>query len=304
MSLKQDGTAPRTAADLERKYNFGRTFAEVYGLISDAQKAADEAKNAFEGLDHEEIFNLLTNYGEWQGIYRDDAGDVYINASYIKSGKLAAEFIDAENLKVDAANIVGELVVGQLPEGVATLDDLDDYAKLTNMTTIVGSIVTTGFVNALGITAYNVHLGGLLAVYDGLDSDTVGGYLGYDNGFNSDLGIGMRMNRDGNGAQCVCTDEAARLSYTVYAGNYLAGQSGVICKSTSLTLDAYRVMQLRFGQGLTVTYGIDADSFYPVVANATLGTKDYVWEDIYTKYSSFSDLVFRVEALEDILLNS
>lgn len=112
MSLKQDGTAPRTAADLERKYNFGRTFAEVYGLITDAQKLAEEAKSEIEGLDHEEIFNLLTNYGEWQGIYRGDDDNVYINATYIKSGKVLAEFIDADNLQVKAANITGELKVG------------------------------------------------------------------------------------------------------------------------------------------------------------------------------------------------
>ena len=60
---KQDGYASRTAADLERKYNFGQTFGEVYGLIADAQRTAEEAKSEFEGLDQEAIFNLLTNIG-------------------------------------------------------------------------------------------------------------------------------------------------------------------------------------------------------------------------------------------------
>ena len=111
---KQDGYASRTAADLERKYNFGKTFAEVYGLAEDAQKAADEAKEAIDNLDQEAIFNLLTNFGKAQGVYRGADGNVYINASYIKSGKLAADYIDATNLKVAAANITGELVATQI----------------------------------------------------------------------------------------------------------------------------------------------------------------------------------------------
>lgn len=111
---KQDGYSSRTAEDVERKYNFGKTFAEVYNLISDAQKAAKEAQNAFDGLTKDEIFNLLTDFGKSQGVYRDELGNVYMNASYIKSGKLAAEYIDAENLNVAAANITGQLVATQI----------------------------------------------------------------------------------------------------------------------------------------------------------------------------------------------
>lgn len=46
MSAKQDRVAPRTAADIERKYNFGQTFAEYAGLVTDAQKAANDAEAA------------------------------------------------------------------------------------------------------------------------------------------------------------------------------------------------------------------------------------------------------------------
>lgn len=197
---KQDGYSSRTAVDLERKYNFGKTFAEVYGLISDAQRAAQEAKNAFDGLSHEQIFNLLTNYGEWQGIYRDDNGDVYVNASFIKggtikgdsvkveaatitgqlvatqidtkdlkvlaaniTGQLTAGQIDATNLKVSSANITGALSIGQLPEGIATTDDIPtDYVTESGVTTIVNGIVTTDYVNALGITVDAAHITGLL----------------------------------------------------------------------------------------------------------------------------------------------
>ena len=37
---KQDGVAARSAADLERKYQFGKQFREVMGLANDAREAA------------------------------------------------------------------------------------------------------------------------------------------------------------------------------------------------------------------------------------------------------------------------
>ena len=114
---KQDRQGVRTAADLERKYNWGQTFAEVYGLVADAQKAAADALLAVEGLDSEAIFNRLTDYGRIQGIYRDGDDNIYVNASYIKSGKLAAEYIDAESLSVNAANVMGTLLANQFKLG-------------------------------------------------------------------------------------------------------------------------------------------------------------------------------------------
>lgn len=129
MSSKMDGARARTATDLELKYNFGQSFAEVYGLITDAQKAAEEAVKAVDSLDHEEIFNRLTNYGEIQGIYREN-DNIYINASYIKSGILSAEFIDADNLEVDAANIKGTLTANQINmTGAITWGDLSSSVQ-------------------------------------------------------------------------------------------------------------------------------------------------------------------------------
>lgn len=41
-----------------------------------------------EALTHEDIFNLLTNNGEWQGIYRGTDGKLYINFTYGRGGVL------------------------------------------------------------------------------------------------------------------------------------------------------------------------------------------------------------------------
>lgn len=41
-----------------------------------------------EALTHEDIFNLLTNDGAWQGIYRGSDGKLYINFTYARGGTL------------------------------------------------------------------------------------------------------------------------------------------------------------------------------------------------------------------------
>jgi hypothetical protein len=39
---KQDRTFPRTVADIERKYNFGESYAESLGIATDVQKSIEE----------------------------------------------------------------------------------------------------------------------------------------------------------------------------------------------------------------------------------------------------------------------
>lgn len=45
MSEKQDRTGVRTAVDIERKYQFGKTFAEMLGLINDARDKVDSVES-------------------------------------------------------------------------------------------------------------------------------------------------------------------------------------------------------------------------------------------------------------------
>lgn len=46
MSDKQDRVAPRTAADLERKYSFGQRFSEILGLIDDTRDKVDGVESS------------------------------------------------------------------------------------------------------------------------------------------------------------------------------------------------------------------------------------------------------------------
>lgn len=94
MISKQDRTHSRTPTDLERKYNFGKTFAEFIGLTNEAKKAAEDAQEAAKNLDaltQDELFDRLTNHGQSQGIYKGEDGNIYINASFIESGVIVSD---------------------------------------------------------------------------------------------------------------------------------------------------------------------------------------------------------------------
>lgn len=120
---RQDRQGVRTATDIERKYNFGQTFADVYGLISDTQKAVEEANKAVDSLTPDEIFNRLTNYGKEQGIYRGADDHIYINASYIKSGYISGDRIEADSISGDCikaeTTITAPIIEGGIINGVS-----------------------------------------------------------------------------------------------------------------------------------------------------------------------------------------
>jgi hypothetical protein len=125
MSAKQDRTAARTPADLERKYNFDQSFAEIMGIATDARTTAEAAKATAENatkLTPEEVFNLLTNNGALQGLYRGEDGQIYFNASYIMSG-----IIDAAVVKV--VNLIAETVISKDTTG-GTMEILGGIFRL------------------------------------------------------------------------------------------------------------------------------------------------------------------------------
>ena len=115
-------------------------------------------------------------------------------------------------------------------------------------TYIDGEMIYSGSVYADAI-----HLGGALTVYKTLYGNTAGGTLGYDSGFSSESGIGIRAS-DSDGPQVVCTNRAARLSYgttvqflasddcaTIKAGNasiYLSDQTNYGCLEPTTKYDA------------------------------------------------------------------
>lgn len=106
-------------------------------------------------------------------------------------GKLTASHIDASDLKVSAANITGQLTIGkQLPSTIATQDDIPTvptkmseltndsaYQTASDVTKIIGNTVTTGYINALGISAASLNVAGKFSADKGTGGVTVGGFI-------------------------------------------------------------------------------------------------------------------------------
>lgn len=116
-----------------------------------------------------------------------------------------------------------------------------------------------------------MHLGGCLTVYKTETGTSVGGYLGYDSGFNSDSGIGIRDSS--NDHQVVCTNKAARISYLA--------SNQVVCDSKGVHIDGNDGIFLAAG-GDTSTVRIVSELMYPYPNNTVLlGNSNYKWSDIY-----------------------
>lgn len=57
MSAKQDRTAPRTAADIELRHNYSKSYGEIMGIATDARKTAEVASEEARKC-HAEIVKL------------------------------------------------------------------------------------------------------------------------------------------------------------------------------------------------------------------------------------------------------
>lgn len=87
---KQDRVYTRTAADLERKYNFDQKFKESTNAAARAQAAAEAAAQSAAQVNsimtQQGIFNLLTNNGQAQAFIMGEDGEIYVNANFIIPG--------------------------------------------------------------------------------------------------------------------------------------------------------------------------------------------------------------------------
>lgn len=94
-----------------------KTFTEQYNsILSEAKTNAEEAAGAAadtlnKSLTQKEIFDRLTNNGESEGIYMEN-GKLYVNGSYIKSGTITADLINAGIIKVKASGGAEEIDLG------------------------------------------------------------------------------------------------------------------------------------------------------------------------------------------------
>lgn len=105
---KQDRQGVRRPADVERKWNFKQRFNNAMEAAAEAKEEVDKLDEA---MDQTEIFNRLTNYGKAQGLFMDEEGNVFINASFLTTGILKS--LDGTTFYLD---LVKGILRGQFEE--------------------------------------------------------------------------------------------------------------------------------------------------------------------------------------------
>ena len=103
MSEKQDRQGARTVSDLERKYNYGKTFAELMGIALDARESVDSLASSV-GVVDEKVTTLTRDaesiamtaaakYADEQGLATADEVSAALELS---AGALTVDFVKKE----------------------------------------------------------------------------------------------------------------------------------------------------------------------------------------------------------------
>ena len=99
------------------------------------EKRLDDLKNNMLTTKQEDVFNALTNNGTIQGLYKDENGEIYINAQFLQTRGL---------------NVVND-------DNKVTLK-IDDDGNLTTSGDIVGGTITGATMNAMTINTNTVNI--------------------------------------------------------------------------------------------------------------------------------------------------
>jgi hypothetical protein len=218
--MKQDRTFARTAADIERKYNFGKSFAEVMGLAEETRKIAEQAETAVSNLDseltREEIFRRLTNDWTEDGVYRDADGKVYISADMIRAGIIKSK--DGKQVVIDLDN--GEVdLVGKIETVKTSLDGWlyrQNRVDGTGVYAVVYELVN-GEYKQIGFTELQ---GGMVAMED-------------MNGNGTYYGISETLMGNANGSQAKVAIGDSNAQVTLVANNDTASDPVMLVATPS-----------------------------------------------------------------------
>lgn len=169
MSAKQDRAAPRTVADIERKYNFGKSFAEVMGIVEDTRNEVDSAYSELKDEIAEQSTSIRRDTMEIITEAQKTIGDL----SQAVEQKVTAEDVSisiketldngVDKVEIKETGYVFDsdgLKISKAGEQMANLlDNTGMYVKRS------GTEILTA--NSDGVTAINLHAKKFLKIGDG-----------------------------------------------------------------------------------------------------------------------------------------
>ena len=132
-------------SDTEYNANVAANLAEAKSNAY-ADSKTEEVDNSFT---QQKVFNRLTDNGRAQGLYMDESGNIYFNATYIQSGYISADRIQANSIAVSK-------LTGNIKDSGNTWNiDLDNGTM--TLGNISASNLTAGTINASTITITNIN---------------------------------------------------------------------------------------------------------------------------------------------------
>lgn len=226
----------------------------------DQSAANTAASNAVNNQTQTDIFNKLTNNGKLKGIYMEN-GELYINATYLKSGDISADRISGGTLVLGGAkNVNGKMSIRNASNVEIGRWDKD------------GIYVNSGSIycktDATGVSIY----GGRMHLTHG---STEVGYIGtnYMSGYSSYKGLVFDLESTGAYMTWAAKASATASAYTakmLYANktfsSYTAGNMYVSCDMDFMNYaikNAY-IDGLRVRSSLSIPNGVDCDIYAPV----------------------------------------
>jgi hypothetical protein len=218
--LHKSGSSP-TSSDLALEFDVRMSYYAQLGYegsyipystaglsVSEVQSiASDVAASAVASQTQTDIFNKLTNNGQLQGLYMSD-GNLYVNASFIKTGELLADIITSG--KIQSAN-------GKV------------YFDLTNNTLVCDKIVSTDNISTVvSVGSSSVSVGGSTYSYSGLLVKS---------GSSDTQGIVLRPGSSSVAPLITSTNKRMRVECPVsQGGNLPGGVAGMIVTESGYTI--------------------------------------------------------------------
>lgn len=126
MSAKQDRTYARTAQDIERKYQFGKTFAEMLGLINENRDKVDSVESSLQDKIKEQSTSL-----------KRDAEQIVMEAKQELTSSISdvdnsvSELSSKVEMKLDA-DAVSIVVEKEIANGVDRVETKSGYVFDSN----------------------------------------------------------------------------------------------------------------------------------------------------------------------------
>lgn len=236
-------------------------------LIEGAVEAA--ADKVVDSLTQEEIFNLLTNGGQMQGLYLAN-GEVYLNAEYIGAGTISADRIGANSItvskltgaisnsgwEIDFTNgtfAIGYISAEKINSGYISADRIS--ANSISVSKLTGSISATA---SGGSTAWTINLtDGTLTIGDINAGSIKAGTISADMIRGGTLDFGYIRTTDLNvyyftGGPITADSQNHTVTIDAQSELYLNGEiyhNNYHCKTTQITING---VVYQFMNGLLV----------------------------------------------------